>query len=233
MASSIEAEMARFEEEISSVNDKNDLPSIPPPPMFLPHALQAKSASKESSHAKTELEPPITSPQLGFRPRGPAPNMSRPSRPGFSGPEPMGPMMSNPVNFGPMGPGPLASGPVGPNMMGPHSMPRMTGPMGMNAMPGGPMGLNRPNMDSSIGTGPMPPPMPTFFPPPIMPDFGAMSKQQQSVYSAAPVLKKKTEENDSNKSKKKGEKEGTKTVASAEVRFVLLWVIDSLSVNAL
>ena len=245
MVSTIEAEMARFEEEISSANDggNDDFKPPPPPPvmppLFLPHALQSskgnndstsdqptknesdsQSTEKNDSNNKNEKDINTGSGRtvrepIGFGNSGPGP-VSRgfgpmgPPRP--LGPPPMGPtplppgMMGSRMPIGPMGPGPMLPGPMPPpGMMGPNA-PHPLGPPGM-------MGMNRPNLDPNM-MGPMPPPMPTFFPPPAMPDFsGILEKQQQTVYSAAPVLKKKAEAKETTGSSKKA-----KTSAEKDAR---------------
>ena len=232
MDSSIEAEMARFEEEISTateeVVDEFKPPPLPPvmPPIFLPHALQSSkenSAQNKTSNVTIKEDGDFSSirghtPEVsgmniaakpsGFRP-GPSSHGSLEMRSPVPGPG--GP--NNNLRFGPMGPRPFSSGPMRPNTMLPGIGPRIPpgpigpgpmipGPMGPPGMmipnprigPPVPLGMNGPNPEGMRVA--MPPPMPTFFPPPALPDFGNISaaKKQQTVYSAAPVLKKKNEE---------------------------------------
>ena len=235
MASSIEAEMARFEEEISTANEDNcddfKPPPLPPvmPPMFLPHALQANKGAATNafdSDSVKDNERVAARPSLGpdFHPKNelnmqsvPSSDIRRPMGGAPPGPGAIGPN----VGFGP-GPGPrpmLNSLP--PRLIGPpipHSGPVLAGPMGPPVMMGpnprliGPpsaMGMNRPNMNI---LGPMPPPMPSFFPPPVLPDFGSVvKKQNQTTYSAAPVLRKKVED-----SKESPDPKSTKSTEKAK-----------------
>nr|CAB3265480.1 RNA-binding protein 42-like [Phallusia mammillata] len=208
----MEAEMARFEEEIASGGGPDDrgqnqfdpLPPPPmiPPPMFIPHSLQGSGKPDQSQgfnegQNKADNSQPNRGGGLGpnHSQNSGQNNFSGPVRPG--GPRQMGP--GGPMGNRPMGPGgPMGSqgpGPMGPGGLGPGG----PGPMGMGFP--GPMGPG-PNFSGPMNDGgmigPMPPRMPGFFPPPVLPDFSEYmssdNKPSQTVYSAAPVLSKKAKE---------------------------------------
>ena len=259
MSSNIEAEMARFEEEISTDNEKSNeefkpppLPPIMPPPMFLPHSLQSgnrnnfkddKKLEEDSSGDHNTLKKNFA--QLSDQPesssetpavQGPKPNTANATiRPpnqqtttssvhnvrfNSPGPRPFGSSSMNAVPPQPIGPGPMGIGPIrplGPGAIvpGPIPGPMPSSMLGPNVPPGRPIlsGPIRPSIDNMVG--PMPPPMPTFFPPPVLPDFLNAGRKQQTTYSSAPVLNKKSNEKKGVKSNvltktKKTEKEKLK-----------------------
>ncbi|XP_076799685.1 uncharacterized protein LOC143444421 [Clavelina lepadiformis] len=180
-----------------------------PPPM-------GPGSSRLPNHGQQRMRPPMP---MGHGPGGPPGPMGHgpggpqgPMGHGLGGPPgPMGPSGPRPGGpprpMGPpqrMGPGPM--GPPGPMLPGPMMPPGPMGPRGPGMMgPHGPgMGLRGPRPlgpgDESGMIGPMPP-MPGFFPPPVL-DFGDMLPKPQAVYSSAPVLKKRTIENKSEEKEK-------------------------------